>query len=169
MGSTIVANKCLRYGHSSQSINIQSISSNLRALIYLSLAAPFFSMMLYSEHNHRLHAFAKIILVLSAVSFATTNAERSIPSSSELSILGTQRLLDSESHTLFPSTVDSLTDTPEDDWRQSLPPGLRNRNGAPLHRIQFNGAVIYLLGTSHVSRTSCDDARLLMQHVRPGE
>ena len=126
-------------------------------------------MMLYSEHNHRLHAVANIILVLFAVSSATTNAGQSIPSPTELSILGTKRFLDNDSHTIFPSNADSLMDAPEDDWRQSLPPGLRNRNGAPLHRIELNGAVIYLLGTSHVSRTSCDDARLLMQHVRPGE
>jgi hypothetical protein len=126
-------------------------------------------MMLYSKHNHRLHAVANIMLVLFAVSFATTNAGQSTPSPSELSILGTKRFLDNDSHKIFPSNADSLMDTPEDDWRQSLPAGLRNRNGAPLHRIELNGAVIYLLGTSHVSRTSCDDARLLMQHVRPGK
>jgi hypothetical protein len=56
-----------------------------------------------------------------------------------------------------------------DDWRRDLPPELRSERGAPLHRIEMDGVVIYLLGTSHVSRASCDDARLLMQHIRPGE
>ena len=56
-----------------------------------------------------------------------------------------------------------------DCWRLNLPPKLRSERGAPLHRIEMDGVVIYLLGTSHVSRASCDDARLLMQHIRPGE
>ena len=56
-----------------------------------------------------------------------------------------------------------------DRWRLDLPPKLRSERGAPLHRIEMDGVVIYLLGTSHVSRASCDDARLLMQHIRPGE
>ena len=85
--------------------------------------------------------------------FATTNAGRTAPPS-DLSTHG--------------HGIESLNDTPE-DWRMSLPPELRNQKGAPLHRIELHGAVIYLLGTSHVSRTSCDDARLLMQHVRPGK
>ncbi len=56
---------------------------------------------------------------------------------------------------------------------------LRDNQGAPLHRVIIqpqswsksctgNATVtIYLLGTSHVSRTSCQDAELLMDHVRP--
>lgn len=93
--------------------------------------------------------------------FVSTNA---VQSSSGHGIQSTLR--DDNGSQLF--TVDSLNDNPEDDWRKTLPSGLRNRDGAPLHRIEMNGAVIYLLGTSHVSRSSCDDARLLMQHVRPG-
>ncbi len=100
-----------------------------------------------------------VIKWMFALLFATTNAGRTSPSS-DLSTHGGQQL---------PSIAESLNDAPEDDWRKSLPPELRNQNGAPLHRIELNGAVIYLLGTSHVSRTSCDDARLLMQHVRPGK
>ena len=98
---------------------------------------------------------------------ATTNAGRTSPPS-DLSTHGSQSHWENGGQQL-PSVAESLNDTPEDDWRMSLPSELRNRNGAPLHRVELNGAVIYLLGTSHVSRTSCDDARLLMQHVRPGE
>lgn len=54
-------------------------------------------------------------------------------------------------------------------WRRDLPTELRSEHGAPLHRIELDGVVVYLLGSSHVSRASCDDARLLMQHIRPGE
>ncbi len=58
----------------------------------------------------------------------------------------------------------------DEDWRRSLPPGLRNEKVAPLHRVLMDvGVVLYLLGSSHVSRESCDDAKLLMEHVRPGE
>ncbi len=72
------------------------------------------------------------------------------------------------------------TELIDEDWRRSLPPGLRDEKGAPLHRIiieQCNDndesssgkkVTLYLLGTSHVSRTSCQDAKLLMEHVRPG-
>ena len=65
-------------------------------------------------------------------------------------------------------------------WRDSLPMKLRDNQGAPLHRVVIqpqawsskvysgnNTVTVYLLGTSHVSRTSCQDAELLMEHVRP--
>lgn len=67
----------------------------------------------------------------------------------------------------------------EEGWRYSLPTKLRDNQGAPLHRVIIqpqswskscpgNATVtVYLLGTSHVSRTSCQDAELLMDHVRP--
>ncbi|KAL7551607.1 hypothetical protein ACHAWF_014803 [Thalassiosira exigua] len=53
-------------------------------------------------------------------------------------------------------------------WRRSLPPGLCEGRGAPLHRVDLGeGVVLYLLGSSHVSRASCEDAKLLVNHVRP--
>jgi pheromone shutdown protein TraB len=67
----------------------------------------------------------------------------------------------------------------EESWRQSLPAKLRDKQGAPLHRVVIHPqawskscignvtVTVYLLGTSHVSRTSCQDAELLMDHVRP--
>jgi pheromone shutdown protein TraB len=67
----------------------------------------------------------------------------------------------------------------EEGWRQSLPAKLRDKQGAPLHRVVIQPqawsksctgnvtVTVYLLGTSHVSRTSCQDAELLMDHVRP--
>ena len=54
-----------------------------------------------------------------------------------------------------------------EEWRRDLPPELRSKNGAPLHRIEINGCLVYLLGSAHVSKASCDDVRLLMEHVRP--
>ena len=66
------------------------------------------------------------------------------------------------------TTNDALTS--QDEWRSSLPQELQNNKGAPLHRIEMGGGVVlYLLGSSHISRTSCDDVRLLMQYARPGE
>lgn len=59
----------------------------------------------------------------------------------------------------------------------ALPAKLRGTQGAPLHRVIIQpqrwstscsgNVTVYLLGTSHVSRTSCEDAQLLMDHVRP--
>eukprot|EP00566_Odontella_aurita_P013792 CAMPEP_0113532014 /NCGR_PEP_ID=MMETSP0015_2-20120614/3814_1 /TAXON_ID=2838 /ORGANISM="Odontella" /LENGTH=456 /DNA_ID=CAMNT_0000430909 /DNA_START=6 /DNA_END=1377 /DNA_ORIENTATION=- /assembly_acc=CAM_ASM_000160 len=64
-------------------------------------------------------------------------------------------------------------ETEEEEWRRALPPLLRRRRGT-LHRMVIppnagddGGCELYLLGTSHVSRDSCDDARLLVEHVRP--
>ena len=63
-----------------------------------------------------------------------------------------------------------------EEWRTHLPDTLRDTNGAPLHKItiesesnQQNKVTVYLLGTSHVSRTSCEDAKLLMEYAQPGE
>ena len=69
----------------------------------------------------------------------------------------------------------SLVDEVE-EWRKHLPDTLRDTNGAPLHKITIqsesypqNKVTVYLLGTSHVSRTSCEDAKLLMEYAQPGE
>lgn len=61
----------------------------------------------------------------------------------------------------------------EEEWRRSLPPLLRRRRGTlrrlilPAGDQEDEGCELYLLGTSHVSRDSCDDARLLVEHVKP--
>ena len=34
--------------------------------------------------------------------------------------------------------------------------------------LEHNNRNIYLLGTAHVSRKSCDDAKLLIEAVKPG-
>ncbi len=83
------------------------------------------------------------------------------------------------SHAETSVSYTSRTSTDE-GWRYSLPTKLRDNQGAPLHRViiqpqswsklctENNATVtVYLLGTSHVSRTSCQDAELLMEHVRP--
>ena len=72
-----------------------------------------------------------------------------------------------------PSAID------EEAWREQLPHQLQQRRGT-LHRLLVpmpnasssgqttNDVVeIYLLGTSHVSKDSCDDARLLVEHICP--
>mmetsp|Transcript_9727 Transcript_9727/g.14065 ORF Transcript_9727/g.14065 Transcript_9727/m.14065 type:complete len:456 (-) Transcript_9727:108-1475(-) len=55
--------------------------------------------------------------------------------------------------------------SPEQIWRQSLPPTLQNRK--TLHKLDICGCTVYLLGTSHISRSSCDDVQQLMSHVQP--
>lgn len=64
----------------------------------------------------------------------------------------------------------------EEEWRKYLPLKLRERKGAPLHRVTLGSrsnprskVTLYILGTSHVSRASCEDAKLLMEYARPGE
>ena len=81
-------------------------------------------------------------------------------------------------------------DSQEEAWREQLPHQLKQRCGT-LHRLLLpmprspggttpkstvddkdkggddDAVEIYLLGTSHVSKDSCEDARLLMEHVCP--
>ena len=84
-------------------------------------------------------------------------------------------LRDQDIPSSFTATLDDQEDAVdipviqgEDHWRKTLPEGLRNEKGAPLHRMEMDdGVILYLLGSSHVSRDSCEDAKLLMQHVRP--
>ena len=65
----------------------------------------------------------------------------------------------------------------DEAWREQLPHQLQQRRGT-LHRLlvpmssastsgQIDVVEIYLLGTSHVSKDSCDDARLLVEHICP--
>ena len=96
-------------------------------------------------------------ITLSLFSIVAANIGSSLPSAPQS--IATTSTLDNDA--LIPS---------KDEWRSSLPSKLQNNKGAPLHRIEIGGGVVlYLLGSSHISRTSCDDVRLLMQHVRPGQ
>lgn len=68
----------------------------------------------------------------------------------------------------------------DETWRSQLPPQLQQRRGA-LHRFllptghkrMVNNFVeeivceVYILGTAHVSKDSCEDVKLLMDHVKP--
>ena len=114
----------------------------------------------------RLHLLLRVALLCSSTLInVTANAGSSLPSS-------TLRDAIIQKYDTTTIAIDDalLLDDEEDGWRRNLPPGLRNNKGAPLHRIEIGGGVVlYLLGSSHVSNTSCDDVRLLMQHVRPGE
>jgi len=69
------------------------------------------------------------------------------------------------------------TDEELEEWRSGLPQQLQERRGS-LHRIIFRqndnegygeneSVCIYLLGTAHVSRESCVDARSLMNFAKP--
>lgn len=67
------------------------------------------------------------------------------------------------------------------NWRDELPDRLRERKGA-LHRfliptgvplknpssnLNENICEVFVLGTAHISKDSCEDVKLLMKHVRP--
>ena len=65
----------------------------------------------------------------------------------------------------------------EESWRSNLPLTLQQRRGS-LHRIlipsknersndEISFCELYLLGTAHVSKDSCEDARLLMDYIKP--
>lgn len=123
--------------------------------------------------KRNLSLFALLCFSHSLVSVVTASTGSHAVSSSPLQAHGIDDVSQEEERKYISADVGSTTaidDAIQDDWRRSLPPGLRNEKGAPLHRIEMNnGVILYLLGSSHVSRTSCDDAKLLMQHVRPGE
>ena len=120
----------------------------------------------------RLHLLLLALLCSSSLVdvVVTANAGSSLPSSTLLpGYNGDATLQKDDTTTIALDDALLLDDSEEDDWRRKLPPELRNNKGAPLHRIEMGGdVVLYLLGSSHVSVTSCDDVRLLMQHVRPG-
>jgi len=79
----------------------------------------------------------------------------------------------------FP-VADNCAETEDDMWRQELPVQLQKRRGA-LHKILVPTGVtsndggiqqeelceVYLLGTAHVSKDSCEDVKLLMDYVQP--
>jgi pheromone shutdown protein TraB len=73
----------------------------------------------------------------------------------------------------------------EEEWRSCLPPQLKKRRGSLYkilvptglrsnnsnHNQSFTAndvnCELYLLGTAHVSKDSCEDARLLMERIKP--
>ena len=95
-----------------------------------------------------------------------------------LAIANYYYVLGSDSAVSLPLSLPSTQTFADDreDWRKFLPEKLRDSKGAPLHKIIIETTsnpsktvTVYLLGTSHVSRTSCEDAKLLMEYARPGE
>ena len=50
-------------------------------------------------------------------------------------------------------------------WRLNLPPSIRDRQH--FKRLVIDDTEVYLLGTSHVSTDSCDDLKILMNHLKP--
>lgn len=120
-----------------------------------------------------------LLLILSAIANSNVSANASLPLAP--STLSSATSVQSQRHDGV-ATASAATTTLStkqlnpirEDWRQHLPEKLRNKKGAPLHRIEIESetqpwkkVTVYLLGTSHVSRTSCQDAKLLMEHARP--
>ncbi|GFH60484.1 hypothetical protein CTEN210_16960 [Chaetoceros tenuissimus] len=74
------------------------------------------------------------------------------------------------------SSHSSLTDIHE-VWRDELPEQLQNRRGALMKFVLPTGATdtngvaqmcdVYVLGTAHVSKDSCEDVKFLMKHIKP--
>ena len=124
-----------------------------------------------------------LIMLLLLAAAKIDHADSSLPSPQQLA--STPSSAASPRVTTFNSEQTTNETIDHDEWRTLLPQQLRNEKGAPLHRIilEFEShpgrakeqyshnkkVTLYLLGTSHVSRTSCQDAKLLMEHVRPGE
>ena len=50
-------------------------------------------------------------------------------------------------------------------WRLNLPTTIRDRQH--FKRLVIDDTEVYILGTSHVSADSCDDVRILMNHLKP--
>jgi hypothetical protein len=121
------------------------------------------------------HRQLSYLWLFSGLAAGSSNADAggsssSLPQISEIVL----PLQDQDIPSSFAATLDDQEEDAVDtviegeDWRKTLPKGLRNEKGAPLHRMEIDdGVILYLLGSSHVSRDSCDDAKLLMQHVRP--
>ena len=114
-------------------------------------------------HANHLNTMARPLILLASLVWITLPLFSYVTANTGSSLSAPQTVATS-------TTIDNDALTSQDEWRLSLPSELRNNKGAPLHRIEMGGGVVlYLLGSSHISRTSCDDVRLLMQHVRPGE
>lgn len=83
-----------------------------------------------------------------------------------------------EAATITPKVQSNVTCSGEDEWRNELPEQLRQRKGS-LYRFLIPSGVptadgrtenvceVYVLGTAHVSKDSCDDVKTLMKHVKP--
>lgn len=77
-----------------------------------------------------------------------------------------------------PEIQSNVTFSGEDEWRNEFPEQLRKREGS-LYRFLIPTGVpaadgqsdhlceVYILGTAHVSKDSCDDVKTLMKHVKP--
>ena len=122
------------------------------------------------RNNCNIRLLFALVWLFSSLSVGAANAGPTSSSSSLTTLIDSDTVASrAKEDQIIASYGHSLGGKRGDRWRRDLPPELRSERGAPLHRIEMDGVVIYLLGTSHVSRASCDDARLLMQHIRPGE
>ncbi len=81
------------------------------------------------------------------------------------------KIEESEVHAV--QNINATSEDEDEAWRSRLPSQLQKRRGS-LHRILLplseSGQIqceLYLLGTAHVSKDSCEDAKLLMEHIKP--
>ena len=63
------------------------------------------------------------------------------------------------------ATTPSMKDMPK--WKAALPPLLQKKGNRTLQRLILGNVEIYLLGTAHVSRDSCQDVKLLLEALHP--
>jgi pheromone shutdown protein TraB len=77
-----------------------------------------------------------------------------------------------------PEVQSNVTFSGEDEWRNEFPEQLRKREGSLYRFLIPTGfpaadgqsdhlCEVYILGTAHVSKDSCDDVKTLMKHVKP--
>jgi len=122
----------------------------------------------------RYTACIRTIIALFALSIGSTFASKHLPTSIFRKKVYQSRGGSSETAILSQSPIVELDDN---SWRDALPEQLQKRRGALLKFLMPTGVEspngncelceVYVLGTAHVSKDSCEDVKLLMEHVRP--
>ena len=117
----------------------------------------------------------RILVALFALSIGSTLASRDTQNIFRKNVFHLPRGGSSESTEISRSPSTELEDN---RWRNELPEQLQKRRGALLKFLMPTGVhspngggeqmcEVYVLGTAHVSKDSCEDVKLLMEHVRP--
>jgi hypothetical protein len=118
-------------------------------------------------------ASVRSIIALFALSIGSTLASRFLPSS--VFTKKVYQLSRGGSSETAISSQSPIVELDDNIWRNELPEQLQKRRGAlfkfliPTGVDSPNGNMceVYVLGTAHVSKDSCEDVKLLMEHVRP--
>jgi pheromone shutdown protein TraB len=89
-----------------------------------------------------------------------------LPQPTTIAQLGAKEVISSEQCSINVLAENTTTNHPiVKNWRQHLPVSLQNRT--TLHKLNIDGCTVYLLGTSHVSKSSCNDVQELIAHLQP--